>query len=236
MKKRLFILSPHLDDAVISCTEHIVLWKKNYIVTIVTIFDRFSGGCLPQYSRAILKKYFCTPRKYELLRRYEDDQALKKLQVKTIRLHLLDGGFRKTTTGKAMYTQSSSLFSGRVHSQDTLLYEKITRVLSNFISPNDVVVSPLAIGKHADHIITRTVAEKMIKPSNLWFYVDFPYALKMENTQSIPWLKLLQHAFSIRLTSGFKKNAIRTYASQAPLLFPTRIPSFPEIILHKKFW
>lgn len=236
MKKRLFVLSPHLDDAVISCTEHVLLWKKNYIVTIITIFDRFSGGSLTEYSRAILKKYRCTTIKYDYLRRYEDDQALKKLQVKTIRLHFLDGGFRKTINGKPMYVKSSSLFSGRVHSQDTLLYDKITRILSNFISPDDVVVAPLAIGNHADHIITRIVAEKIKKTNNLWFYVDFPYALKMENAHTIPWLKLLKHAFSIRLTSGFKKNAIRSYVSQAPLLFPTGIPSFPEIILHKKFW
>jgi hypothetical protein len=51
----------------------------------------------------------------------------------------------------------------------------MTGILRERLQPDDVLVCPLGIGGHADHLIVRQAVEGLDRP--LWYYADVPYVL-----------------------------------------------------------
>jgi LmbE family N-acetylglucosaminyl deacetylase len=76
------VLSPHLDDAVLSLGQHIIKWKnEGKKIRIVTVFTKFGGGKnLPEYSKDyLIKSGFNSTKKFEKTRILENVKAMEKL-------------------------------------------------------------------------------------------------------------------------------------------------------------
>jgi len=62
--------------------------------------------------------------------------------------------------------------------------------IKNFFPADIVLVSPLGLGNHVDHQLTRLAAEGL--DCTAWYYADYPYVLrckdKLENMEQAGWL------------------------------------------------
>lgn len=229
--RKIAILSPHLDDAILSLTDHILLWqKKGMDITIITVFTIFSANTLStDTSNYIHKSGFKSIKKFGSARKKEDADAMKfiGLSNKYIHLDFIDGGFREKNS-KPVYKSYAALFSGKVKDDDSYL-ERLDVTLRKLLNEFSIVIAPLGIGNHADHIIVKNSAEKACGKKSLLFYAEYPYALYKKNW-SIK--KIFYHLFTPKTTistSSKKRRILAAYSSQLPILFQNSI-QYKEIV------
>jgi len=211
-------ISPHLDDAVLSAGDFLLkLKKENKKVLIVTVFTKFGKEPISKDSKKYLKySDFLSLEKFSQARKFEDFQAMKKLEVKFIHLDFVDGGFRKNN-GKVIYPNhdKSCLFSGKISNVDENLITKLRKRLSQIIKSDDVLYGPKGIGKHVDHLIVRKVLASFENKQFLW--MDQPYVKGIK-----------------KKPSKEKLEVIDCYKSQVKCLFKGRVRLKQEKIFKKK--
>lgn len=223
MKKQIVVLSPHFDDAVLSCFDHLTLWKDTYKIAIFTIFSSFSGEKIPQFSENLLRNLHFSQSEFEAQRKNEDRNALKLLGLQQYFFDFVDGGFR-SIKNIPVYAEPGQLFSGTPSKYDEVISEKLESIFKLFSSNIEKVIIPSGVGNHADHKIVRAAAEKVIPKHALFYYLDYPYALQ-KNSFFIRFKKRT----TIHMSEE-KRRALACYSSQIPLLFPQGIPQFDEVI------
>jgi len=229
--KKIAILSPHLDDAVLDCGEHIFDWKKKKKdISVVTIFARFgSNNTINSIKNRLAETGFSSCQEQERIRKKEDISAMEKLGVSWEHWEFIEGGYR-THRNQLLYPDNRSLFSGIISPHDLTLVQNLEARLVS-LKNIDKVVAPLGIGRNADHLIVRKVAEKIFPDKQLSYYIDYPYALLPRNWTLKNFFKLVLKRKSIKPMSDEKRDMMNLYKSQIPLLFKSRIPNYPEIIL-----
>ena len=233
------VISPHLDDAVLSCGAllgHLALCCP---VTVVTAFT--AAGPRP-WSLPARRQLRAVGLDAEVLfqrRRAEDMSVLTGLGVNAIHLGLRDALFRRvdevtdepTWRGRrpAYPTFRFDAARGRVASSDAGLPAQIGSGISRALQGSEISVlfAPLGIGRHVDHLIARRATRYLA--CRTVYYSDFPYsetaAPDADFVQSAalapyPWI------------SGRAENAKRIagYRTQFDGLFPHgTVPTRPEI-------
>jgi LmbE family N-acetylglucosaminyl deacetylase len=170
-------LSPHLDDAVLSCGGMIHQQARaGERVVVVTVCagdpppGPLSGFTLEHHSR------WETPADAAAARRAEDRAALDRLRAEAVHLRTPDCIYRADpATGRHLYTSREALF-GDVPPAEAALVERtageIAGVLRGVQSPRLYV--PLGIGNHVDHQLTRRAAE--LRGGVFAYFEDYPYA------------------------------------------------------------
>jgi LmbE family N-acetylglucosaminyl deacetylase len=232
MKKKCLILSPHYDDAALSCADYIsYLQKQNYQVYVCNVFTTFQSLNNPPHTLRYLKNSGTTSvAKFQKMRSDEDKTATKIMKVKTFNLGFVDGGFR-VINSSPIYPSSKKLFSGLPHQQDQPILSTLVKLFS-FLEPKfDLWICPLGIGGHADHILVKKAAQKVIQKQRIQFYVDMPYGLQPKNWLSLQTTKLISMKKKLIPQSGNKRTTIKAYKSQVPVLFSDGIPNYREMIL-----
>jgi len=225
--EEILVLSPHLDDAVFSCCDHIMDWQKKAQVLVVTIFTRFGNkSSILRNNIRLSESGFSSPQEQEKKRKKEDEEAMKKLKVNFLHLDFVDAGYR--IFGKKPLYSGSSLFSGKVFHHDGLLASKLEKALKPF-KEFDRVAIPLGVGGHIDHVLTRKAAEKVFDGKKISYFVDFPYASKISNWSLFNILKLLGKKLSVKKMSAQKKEVLKIYTSQFELHFK-KDPDYFELI------
>lgn len=162
------------------------------------------------------------------LRRAEDLAALKRLGFSCDHLNLVDAGFRGHTGPH--FQDMASLLCGHCGPGGHALVAQAASALRERLPAASLVIAPLAVGGHVDHVITRLACEAVMPPHGLVYYADMPYA-------RAPWRwprATVQQALTSRRSwqwiSARKREALKAYVSQMPLLF-RRPPNFPELLL-----
>jgi LmbE family N-acetylglucosaminyl deacetylase len=173
---RWIYLSPHFDDAVLSCGGLIFEQSRQGIqVEIWTIFagDAPAGPLSPLAMRCHLD--WGIPDVHELLaaRREEDQAAAVIVGAEIVHFSLPDCIYRRTAEGQPLYPDE--VFAP-IHPFDQGLDADIAAVLAAELEPQDILVSPLAIGDHVDHRLARLAAERLDCP--LRYYADIPYIFR----------------------------------------------------------
>lgn len=174
--KKIF-LSPHLDDAVYSCGGIIKeLILKGNTVEVWSIFtaDPPEGSLSPFAQSLHLRwKEKANP---SWIRREEDKHALDLLGGTYRHLYYPDCIYRRDpATYEPIIKKNVDLFSeDYVIEQDLLA--NLAKNLKTNLPTSAEIISPLGMGGHVDHRITRMAAEILGKP--LWYYADYPYAAK----------------------------------------------------------
>jgi LmbE family N-acetylglucosaminyl deacetylase len=240
----LLVLSAHLDDAVLSCGGLLGSLAQRCPVTVATVFTTAGARPPTRAARSFLRQ--CgAPDAGTLFadRQAEDRHVLERLGVAHRHLGAPDALFRAREPlgpvldrlGRAVPelvhrypTYRFDIAKGRVAAGDRGMIAGLTgRVAALAGSAGArIVLCPIGIGRHVDHLITRTIGERGAR--RVVYYSDFPYDL----TGSPDRAFLARHRLAPWIWDGGiaeKRGLIRGYRTQAGALFPDgEIPARPE--------
>lgn len=214
------VLSPHLDDAVLSLGSHILRWKETgKRIKVITIFTEFGDGRhIPDYSQDYLDKSgFNSVKEFEKARGFEDKEAMKKLGVEYEHWGFVDAGFR------GFYKNREMLLSGELGKKDEIIFNKIENKINDIKA--DLFLVPYGVGGHADHVMVREAAEK-IKNKN--YYLESPYL--WQDLNFVKYLGKIFRAKSVLIGKAEKNEILKCYQSQYGLLIKGK-RIFTEIVI-----
>jgi LmbE family N-acetylglucosaminyl deacetylase len=176
-------LSPHLDDAVLSCGGAIHCHTSaGEPVRVITIF---AGDATPglELSPFALEQHehWGDPPRPMALRRAEDGAALTLLDAEARPLDYLDAVYRAGADGGWLYGSEAALW-GEIHPADPVGREgaeALAERLAGFLpaAAPAVLYAPLGVGHHVDHQIVHAAARRLLERGcRVAFYEDYPYA------------------------------------------------------------
>lgn len=176
---RLIFLSPHPDDAVLSCGGWIYQRAQNGERPIViTIFggDAPAAAPLSDFARSLQERWQLgndAPAR----RRDEDRAACDRLGCYLIHLPFADAVYRGDELGRPLYASEEAIFGAL---REAAIVEQVAEALRPRVRRvfNARLVAPLTAGQHVDHVITRAAAECL--NAELIYYEDYPYAEQPE--------------------------------------------------------
>ena len=208
------ILSPHMDDAVLSLGQHILKWKKeDKKIKIITMVNSFGENkTIPNYSKDYVNKSgFKNVFDFEKARREEDKMVMEKLKVDYEYWSVIDASFR-SNNGYFEYPKRKDLLSGRLVKSNQKTISNLVLKL-NKIKARKVLI-PYGVGKHVDHVILKKVGERS-RLKNKYYYFESPYLWEKLN-----WFKIVKNLFKINsffIKVSGKNKLLRMYKSQYPL-------------------
>lgn len=216
-------LSPHLDDAVLSCGGRIAAAAaRGERVLVATLFTADEPVEAPSPLAADLRRWWRLPAGEVMkARRAEDEIAVRSLGAEPLHLGLAEAPYRFSPDGAPLYPSLASLY-GRLAAQDEPAIAAAAARIGELPSARWVAV-PLGVGGHVDHLAVRRAAEASGR--ELAYYEEFPYsewkwfairrALGERSSWAAEVLPLSPELVERRL------RAIQAYASQVPSMFRT---------------
>ncbi len=168
-------LSPHLDDAVLSCGGQIHrATRRGERVLVVTVMAGDPPRAqLSDYAHRLHARWELE-REATAARRTEDRAACALLGAEALHLDIPDCIYRSDPLTEApLYTSDPDIF-GPVHPADRALLAELIPRLATLPSAQEVLV-PLTVGHHVDHVLVREAAEA-VWGQRIWYYEDYPYA------------------------------------------------------------
>lgn len=228
--ERVIILSPHLDDAALSCGGLLdFLTERQTSCLVISIYCgnpqavKGKDGSL----RTLQRKGHVNPR----LRRQEDIAAMHAARADFVHLSFSDGIYRRSPlTNNFIYRHARERWlAPRVddlgHVEE--LYLTLRRLCLGL--GHILLVSPMGIGQHVDHSIVARVAIRLAEHGvSLLYYEDFPYVIDREvgsGAEDNPLLALERLGrepvgrMVLPVSVQAKTDLIGHYRSQIPALF-----------------
>lgn len=218
---RWIYISPHYDDGVLSCgglideqTHH------NIPVEIWTVCAGFppKGRPLSVLAQSIHQQWRTkSGRGTVILRRREDRAAAAAVGATVRHFTVPDCIYRWSSDGKPLYPDD--VFDPP-HAEDALIPTNIASMLQKGLRKADVIVSPLSVGHHVDHVLTRMGVEKTGR--SLLYYADTPYILDHPEELESASRGMSSKVYKVS-KSGLKAwlTGISAYDSQMEMLFDT---------------
>lgn len=225
MSARAIFLSPHFDDAVLSCGG--LIRRQVLSGTPVLVVTVFAGEPqhveLSAYATQIHSRWGNATHP-TTVRRKEDRSAMNLLGAEYLHLAYADAIYR-FSQDSFVYSSDQELF-GPIHPSEATLVSRLAAMVAGLPTSQDVTVyAPLAVGNHVDHQLVRdSLLSLQAGSSQIVFYEDYPYvdkpgaltdALRMLGTQE--WESELQLLDEACLKA--KIAAIAAYQSQMATLF-----------------
>lgn len=169
-------LSPHLDDAVLSCGGRIRQQARaGESVAVVTVFAGAPEPDAPLSSFAEeLHKRWGRPIGAVDARQEEDREALFLLGAEAIHWRYWDCIYRRAPGGGFLYASEDALWGEMSVWEANMVEELSRRIAALPLLSDGRLYAPLAVGRHVDHRVVRRAAEGCRR--TLIYYEDFPYA------------------------------------------------------------
>lgn len=216
-------LSPHLDDAVLSCGGQIQQQTAAHDpILIVTIMagEPANNAPLSDFAKSLHKRWE-TARNAVVVRRAEDVVACQKLWADYLHWDIPDCIYRiDPATGDICYPTWESIIT-TLHPADMDVLAHLKQQLQ-LLPPADHIFAPLTAGNHVDHRLIRQAAEQVFG-KKLLYYEDYPYAEERDKiTAALMPNPEVWQATPILLTPTAvrsKIDAIWTYTSQLNTFF-----------------
>ncbi|MBM4431549.1 MAG: PIG-L family deacetylase [Chloroflexi bacterium] len=172
-------LSPHLDDAILSCGG--LIHRQGQLGCSPIVITCCAG--VPDYrvlSPFALEQHHRWGQLVGPLeqRRCEDATALIYLGAKYQHWDYLDCIYRRhPISGEFLYASEEGIF-GQVHSVEWDLAERLTAdVVLSLSAEATLIYAPLAVGQHVDHQVVLKAALRLREEGfRVQFYEDYPYA------------------------------------------------------------
>jgi LmbE family N-acetylglucosaminyl deacetylase len=172
-------LSPHLDDAALSCGGQIVQATRAgtcvWIVTVMAGDPPALGDALVSSFVAELHARWQLDEDAVAARRAEDRAACAVLGATPHHLDVPDCVYRND--GKVAFYQADAEIFGVIHPQEQALVEELAGRFCRLPEATRVY-APLGIGHHVDHQLVRAAAERVWGVAGLTYYEEYPYAEK----------------------------------------------------------
>lgn len=171
---RVIVVSPHMDDAILSCGGLLSQLIPQMDCLTVTVCTADPVGVDPQNP----------PHGIALpsLRRDEEVSAMAALGCKLVQLDLLDAIYRKDVhSGQVLYPTMNSIWSmprpeDAEHRQ--ALRSRLLSLLGQPAQRPTLLISPLSVGHHIDHVLCTQVALSVAANlDHILLYEDFPYVV-----------------------------------------------------------
>ena len=218
---RCIYVSPHFDDAVLSCGG--LIWEQVQKGMPVEIWTVCAGDAPPGPLSALAK---ASHQQWNIeaaedlvpVRRIENQEAATLVGAETVNFSIPDCIYRRSSAADLLYPTDVFV---PIHTDEKNLDAEIAGSLTSELQPDDVIISPLAIGGHVDHVLTRLAAEHLNRP--IRYYADIPYLIKNPE-MLVPATKgLIGTLYPISENGlGIWQESIAAYATQILMLFDTR--------------
>ena len=240
----LIVLAPHLDDAALSCGALMIHAASHTSVTVVTFFTQASQRPHTLSARRYLHQV--GTQNAELLyqqRRQEDRAALEPIGITCVHARLPEALFRRrprqegrSSLGARLLPELDHVYpvyrahitAGRIAADDAGTLRQVREIIQHMAgSAQGVVLAPLGVGKHVDHVLVRTAAER--SGARVVYYSDFPYNQRHPvDCEFVRRNRLVETRWS-RLIEA-KAELVRVYGTQVQALFDGgHIPAVPEV-------
>jgi LmbE family N-acetylglucosaminyl deacetylase len=172
---RMIYLSPHFDDAVLSCGG--LIFEQNRQGVQTEIWTILAGdpppGPLSEFAQMNHALWGVTSGEQVVgMRRAEDEVAAFIVGAELVHFGIPDCIYRCSSKGEWLYTETVMTSP---HPGDRYLPRRIATALKSELCEEAVLVCPLALGGHIDHRLVRRAAESLQRP--LIYYADVPYIL-----------------------------------------------------------
>jgi LmbE family N-acetylglucosaminyl deacetylase len=213
-------LSPHLDDAALSCGGSIAAQraagKRVLVVTLCTAAPapdmHFSDLALEFH-----RKWGLAPAEVVAARLQEERRALEILGADSYWAGMFDAIYRYPQA----YNTRGSLFNMPAPADPLLpaLHQFIGDLRER--APGATFYAPFGVGSHVDHLITHAAARDVLG-DGLLFYEDLPYAARpgvLDQRLAALGGRPTSRTIAIDATFDTKIDAIKAYASQLVELF-----------------
>jgi LmbE family N-acetylglucosaminyl deacetylase len=169
--------SPHIDDAALSCGG--LIYQQSQAGETVQIWTICAGdppaGPLTPFAE-LLHTRWKLGREAAAQRRLEDLDSCARLCAFPRHFPLPDCIYRRSELdGSPLYPSEESIFA-HLHPEEESQISELAARLALQLPAEAQLVSPLALGNHVDHQLTRRALERLGRP--LWYYPDYPYAEK----------------------------------------------------------
>jgi LmbE family N-acetylglucosaminyl deacetylase len=178
--RRLLALSPHLDDAALSIGGALAeAAKAGTDVVVGTVFtgDAPSTASPSPIIEELNALWKLGPSPMAA-RRKEDADAMQVLGARYVHGGLPDAIYRTNRDGASLYATRQAIFSEPSPEDDVVL--ALSKLLADWIEENqpDIVLCPLAVGRHVDHVSTAKAFHEVAvdRHLNILLYEDLPYA------------------------------------------------------------
>jgi LmbE family N-acetylglucosaminyl deacetylase len=226
---RYVVLSPHLDDAVLSMGSLLTdLVQSGKDVMVANIFTQGSWVDSSLTQRLLQQAQVTSAEEYFAVRQQEDVRALSLLgRLQINNLDYIDAPWRYDQNKTCLY---QSVFDPLATEDETLVKRLGGKIAELSRQEDTLVFAPLGRGKHIDHLIVRKAATHHCQ--SVIYYSDFPYALRHDNEIHYIVTNKLQ---PVDWRSGDylrKKDAILAYTSQYTSFLKTQ----PLPIVHERFY
>jgi len=171
----LVVLSPHLDDAALSCGGSIHRSVRGGGRVLVATL--FAGDPLhvarSGFAREVESRWALGEQVMER-RRAEDERAMAILGVEARHSPLVDALYRTGDDGEPLYPSLAEL---RAEERDPAALEEQLEESIRTLPSARRVLAPLAVGGHVDHRLTRRAAERVFGAApEVRYYEDYPYS------------------------------------------------------------
>lgn len=166
-------LSPHLDDAVLSCGGQIAgqtAAGMSVLIVTITAGDP-PPGTLSEFAQLLHQRWDAAANAVAI-RRAEDAAACAILGAHYAHWDYYDCIYRRDDLGNVIYPTWNDVI-GSLSPADLPLIDRLAARLAQ-LPPATDIYAPLAVGNHADHQVTRAAAEKWFG-GRLRYYEDYPY-------------------------------------------------------------
>ncbi|MBI4730702.1 MAG: PIG-L family deacetylase [Chloroflexi bacterium] len=215
---RWIYVSPHFDDAVLSCGG--LIYEQARQGLPVEIWTVCAGdpppGPLSPLAQAIHQVWGTGSAAETVALRQEEDRAAASIVGAEIcHFSIADCIYRRSQEGNLLYTED--VFAAR-HPLEAGLDAEIAAALKKNLRPDDLLLCPLTIGGHLDHVLTRDAVESLGSP--LHYYADIPYLL--DHPEALEPATKDLHADLFPVTeAGLSAwlDGIAAYKSQMKILF-----------------
>lgn len=206
------LVAPHADDIAYSIGGSLILDSFVKPILMTTIFT--NSNC----SRHIKIKDNVTISRERIL---EDIEFANKLGIKYQSLHFYDAPLRGILDIYSIVDPVSDPIFQQV-------YVALSKLIKSYHC--ELIVSPMGIGNHVDHIIVRDACRKIARENNLQiiFYEDLCYAYHMTPTQITAKARAISPSimpYDIDITSIFNEKIknVKLYESQTDIISRIKI-------------
>lgn len=210
MSLKIFILSPHFDDAAYGLTLHISgIIKSGLPLSIINCFTVTKWTAIPVEDKAI--------EAVSLLRAGEDVQynTLFNSAIEFVNLNLLDAPLRNG------YIFQFQPFQPNEWSVVQNLQDRLEDLLED--EEESILLCPMGIGNHIDHAICLEAVAELYHGYKVLFYEDLPYAARITQQDIEDHVKKLEQRLGVEFVHDVysrngcnidKELAVRVYKSQ----------------------
>ncbi len=225
-------LSPHFDDVVLSAGG--MVWQLTQRGDRVEVWTICAGD--PPVDKPLADYAHMLHTFWEL---GEQDVPYKRSLEDAACCQVLGAGYRRYTVPDCIYRFHPLTGLPMINVPDDIntplapdesyLVPPVIDFLRKNLPPECELVSPLAIGHHRDHELSRLAAESLGRP--LWHYVDYPYVIR-EQYDMKEFIPNGAQEFITPLSSqGLQawQSGILCHTSQMIMLFPGEAEMRQEI-------